>query len=95
MQREFSTLESGRLHSLVNISEPHGCGPRGPWLTLIAVRLTIEIHDDEGAVAGWLEGDGHPRRPFVGMLELIALLDAVRGVRSVAGEEDGRTDLGD
>ena len=66
-----------------------------PWPTLIAVRVTIEIHDDEGAVAGWLEGDGHPRRPFVGMLELIALLDAVRGIRSAAGEEDGRTDLGD
>ena len=30
-----------------------------------------------------------------GMLELIALLDAVRGVRSAAGEEDGRTDLGE
>ena len=44
---------------------------------------------------GWVEGDGHPRRPFVGMLELIALLDAVRGVRSVAGEDHGRTDLGD
>jgi hypothetical protein len=42
---------------------------------------------------GWLEGVGHPRRAFVGMLELIALLDAVRGVRSAAGEEDGRTDL--
>jgi hypothetical protein len=59
------------------------------------VRLTIEIHDDEGVVMGWVEGDGHPRRPFVGMLELIALLDAVRGVRSVAGEDHGRTDLGD
>ena len=66
-----------------------------PWPTLIAVRLTIEIRDDEGAVAGWLEGDRHPRRPFVGMLELIALLDAVRGVRSATGEEDGSTDLGD
>jgi hypothetical protein len=65
------------------------------WPTLVAVRVTIEIHDDGGAVAGWLEGDGHPRRPFVGMLELIALLDAVRGVRSAAGEEDGRTDLGE
>ena len=66
-----------------------------PWPRLIAVRLTIEIRDDEGDVAGWLEGDGHPRRLFVGMLELIARLDAVRGVRSAAGEEDGRTDLGD
>jgi hypothetical protein len=64
-----------------------------PWRTLLAVRVTIEIHDDGGAVAGWLEGDDHPRRPFVGMLELIALLDAARRVRSVAGEEDGRTDL--
>jgi hypothetical protein len=60
---------------------------------LIRVRVTIEIHDEEGAVVGWLEGVGHPRRPFVGMLELIALLDAVRGVRSAAGKEDGRTDL--
>jgi hypothetical protein len=66
-----------------------------PWPTLIAVRLTIEIRDDEGAVAGWLEGDGHPRRAFVGMLELIALLDSVRGIRSAVGEEDGRTELGD
>ena len=66
-----------------------------PWPTLTAVRLTIEIHDDEDVVVGWLEGDGHPRRPFVGMLELIGLLDAVRGVRSAAGEEYGRTDLGD
>jgi hypothetical protein len=66
-----------------------------PCPTLTTVRVTIEIRDDEGVVAGWLEGDGHPRRPFVGMLELIALLDAVRGVGSVAGEEDGRTDLDD
>jgi hypothetical protein len=29
------------------------------------------------------------------LLELIALLDAVRAVRSAAGEEDGRTDLGE
>ena len=50
-----------------------------PWPTLTAVRLTIEIHDDEDVVMGWLEGDGHPCRPFVGMLELIGLLDAVRG----------------
>ena len=57
-----------------------------PWRTLTAVRVTIEIHDDEGAVAGWLEGDGHPRRPFVGMLELIALLDSLRRVRSAAAK---------
>jgi hypothetical protein len=66
-----------------------------PWPTLTAVRVTIEIHDDEGAVSGWLEADDHPRRPFVGMLELISLLDAVRPVRSAAGEENGRTDPGD
>ena len=59
------------------------------------MRLTIEIHDDQGAVAGWLEGGGQPRRSFVGMLELIALLDAMRGVRSAAGEGDGCTDLGE
>jgi hypothetical protein len=29
------------------------------------------------------------------MLELIALLDAVRAVRSAAGEEHGRTEFGE
>jgi hypothetical protein len=57
------------------------------------VRLTIEIIDDHGAVSGWLEPEGRPRRSFIGMLELMAMLDALRQVRSATVEADGRINL--
>jgi hypothetical protein len=57
------------------------------------VRVTIELIDDHGAVSGWFEPEGRPRRSFVGMLELMAMLDALRQVRSVTVEADGRINL--
>jgi hypothetical protein len=57
------------------------------------VRVTIEIRNEGGSVTGWLESAGQPRRTFLGMLELLALLEAAPGVRSAAGEGDDRTDL--
>jgi hypothetical protein len=42
------------------------------------MRLTIEIDPRSQPIAGWLQPKGEPRREFVGMLELISLLEALR-----------------
>jgi hypothetical protein len=42
------------------------------------MRLTIEILTRSQPIAGWLQPDGQPRREFVGMLELISLLEELR-----------------
>lgn len=42
------------------------------------MRLTIEIDPCSQPIAGWLQPNGEPRRGFVGMLELISLLEGLR-----------------
>ena len=55
----------------------------------LAMRFTIEIEKDGDAASGWVEAAGGRRRRFVGLLELIALLDGAREVPSLPGEDDG------
>jgi hypothetical protein len=42
------------------------------------VRLTIEIDPSSQPIAGWLQPNGEPKRDFVGILELISLLEWLR-----------------
>jgi hypothetical protein len=42
------------------------------------MRLTIEIDPRSQPIAGWLQPNGEPRREFVGMLELVSMLEGLR-----------------
>jgi hypothetical protein len=42
------------------------------------MRLTMELDLWSQPIAGWLQAKGGPRQDFVGMLELISLLEALR-----------------
>ena len=42
------------------------------------MRLTIELDPCSQPIAGWMQANGEPRRGFVGMLELISLLEGLR-----------------
>jgi hypothetical protein len=42
------------------------------------MRLTIEIDPGSQPIAGWLQPDGGRKQEFVGMLELISLLEELR-----------------
>ncbi len=45
----------------------------------LSQRLILEFAPGE-PIAGWIEGEGVPRRRFEGLLELIALLENARAL---------------
>jgi hypothetical protein len=47
-------------------------------MTEARMRLTIEIDARSQPIAGWLQPNGGPREEFVGLLELISLLEELR-----------------
>lgn len=42
------------------------------------IRITLEIKPSSEPIAGWAEAETGERRPFVGMLELIGMLESAR-----------------
>ncbi len=50
----------------------------------LSQHLTLEFEPGE-PIAGWVEGDGVPRRRFEGLLELIALLERARAITDDPG----------
>ena len=53
------------------------------------VRLTLGIDAEREPITGWIEDDLGSRRDFVGMLELVALLEGARRPHTAEGSVQG------